>query len=142
MADDGVFFAVDPYEPGRLGFSIPRLVGRAEVEGVRRGRVEWVRQTGARAAASEQIRRHAPFDFVFIDAAQTRDTLDQEWRAWSPLIAPDGIIAVHDSLRPDGDTSPEQTSVAYAREVVFTDRRFEVIETVDSLSVLKRRASL
>jgi predicted O-methyltransferase YrrM len=142
MADDGVLFAVDPYEPGRLGFSIPRIVGRAEVARVRRGEVDWIRQTGQEAAASDHMRRQAPFDFVFIDAAQTRERLEEEWRAWSPLIAPDGIIAVHDSLTPPDSAGPEQTSVECAREIVFADQRFELIETVDSLSVLKRRAVL
>jgi hypothetical protein len=38
-----------------------------------------------------------------------------------------------------GDTSAEQTSVRYARDVVFQDPRFELVDAVDTLSVLKRR---
>ena len=141
IARDGVFFAVDPYPPGRMGFSLPRIVGRAEVARVRNGEVVWIRQPGVAAAASDRIRAAAPLDFVFIDDAQTRETLEAEWTAWAPLIAPGGIIAVHDSLRGSMETGPDQTSVAYAREAVFTDRRFEVLETVDSLGVLRRRRS-
>jgi predicted O-methyltransferase YrrM len=141
IAHDGILYAVDPYPPGRLGVSIPRIVGRSEVARVGNGDVVWIRQTGVAAAASDRIRGAAPFDFVFIDNAQTRETLEAEWTAWAPLIGPGGIIAVHDSLRASTDTGPEQTSVAYAREAVFTDRRFEILETVDSLSVLQRRRS-
>lgn len=141
MARDGVFYAVDPYEPGRLGFSFPRLVGHGEVERVQNGRVVWVRDMGAAAAASDDMHGAAPFDFVFIDAAQTYDALDAEWRVWAPLIAPDGIIALHDSLQMAGETGPEQTSVAFVREVVMADPRFMLREAVDTLSVLQRRES-
>lgn len=141
IAPSGVFYAVDPYPPGHLGISIPRVVGRAEVARVRNGEVVWVRQTGVAAAASDGIRAAAPFDFVFIDNAQTRETLEVEWTAWAPLIAPGGIIAIHDSVRASTETGETQTSVGYARESVFTDARFEVLETVDSLSVLRRRRS-
>lgn len=141
MAHDGVFYAIDPYEPGRLGISFPRLVGRSELARVPNGRVVWVRDTGARAASGPIIRAAAPFDFVFIDAAQNYDDLRSEWQAWSPLVAPEGIIALHDSLRAAGDLTTEQTSVVYARDVVLRDPRFELVETIDTLSVLKRRAS-
>jgi hypothetical protein len=139
MAPDGVLYAVDPYEPGRLGFSIPRVVGRSELGRVPNGRVAWIRATGADAATSPEIRNAAPFDFVFIDAAQTYESLRSEWQAWSPLVEAAGILALHDSRQLAGDTSPEQTSVRYAREVVSQDPRFELIDTVDTLSVLKRR---
>jgi predicted O-methyltransferase YrrM len=139
MAPDGVFYAVDPYEPGRLGFSIPRVVGRAELDRVPNGRVVWIRATGADAASGDDVRSAAPFDFVFIDAAQTYEALRTEWQAWSSLVDQGGILALHDSRRMDGDTSAEQTSVRYAREVVFQDPRFELVEAVDTLSVLKRR---
>jgi predicted O-methyltransferase YrrM len=139
MAPDGVLYAVDPYEPGRLGFSIPRVVGRSELERIPNGRVVWIRATGADAATSADIRSAAPFDFVFIDAAQTYELLRSEWQAWSPLVEAAGILALHDSRPMAGDTSPEQTSVRYAREVVSQDPRFELIDAIDTLSVLKRR---
>ena len=139
MAPDGVLYAVDPYEPGRLGFSIPRVVGRTELDRVRNGRVVWIRATGAEAAQSDEIKGSAPFDFVFIDAAQTYETIRTEWEAWSPLVDEGGILALHDSLRKAGDTSAEQTSVRYAREVVTQDPRFALVDAVDTLSVLKRR---
>ena len=141
IARDGIFYAIDPYPAGRLGISIPRIVGHAEVARISNGEVVWIRQTGVAAAASDFVRTAAPFDFVFIDNAQTRETLEAEWTAWAPLVAPGGIIAVHDSVQASTDTGPEQTSVAYARETVLTDRRFEILETVDSLSVLQRRPS-
>ena len=69
---------------------------------------------------------------MFIDNAQSFDTLKVEWEAWSPLVTPDGVIALHDSRE------SEQGSVRYAREVVLADPRYQVVDTVDSLTVLKR----
>jgi predicted O-methyltransferase YrrM len=139
MAHDGVFYAIDPYPPGRLGVSLPRVIGRAELGQVPNARVVWVRQQGVDAATSPAMKAAAPFDFVFIDAAQTYEALSAEWGCWSPLVARGGIIALHDTLRMAGDVTSEQTSVVFAREVIFTDSRFELLESIDTLTVLRRR---
>jgi predicted O-methyltransferase YrrM len=139
MAPDATFYAIDPYEKGRLGFSIPRVVGRRELQRVQNGRVVWVRKSGAEAARSPEIRAAGPFDFVFVDDAQTYELLRVEWEAWSPLVAPGGVIALHDSRPVPADGSEEQTSVRYTQEVVLKDPRFTVVEVVDSVTVLERR---
>ncbi len=139
MAPEGTLYAIDPYEKGRLGFSIPRVVGRRELGRVQNGRVVWVRKPGAVAARSPEIRAGGPFDFVFVDDAQTYEMMRAEWEAWSPLIAPGGIIALHHSRRVPGEGPEEQTSVRYTREVVLKDSRFQVLEVVDSSTVLQRR---
>lgn len=139
MSPDATLFAVDPFAKGRLGFSIPRFVARREVARVRNGRVSWVRLTGEEAARSDIMRRQGPIDFVFIDNAQTYDTLRAEWEAWAPVVGTGGVIALHDS-RPDPAGGLEQTSVAYARDVVRRDARYSVVDEVDSLTVLRRMA--
>lgn len=139
MASDGTLYAIDPYEKGRLGFSIPRIVGRRELGRVQNGRVVWVRKPGADAARSPELQAGGPFDFVFVDDAQTYEMLRVEWEAWAPLVAPGGVIALHDSRPVPGDGSEEQTSVRYTREVVLKDPRFRVLEVVDSVTVLERR---
>jgi hypothetical protein len=137
MSSDGTLFAVDPYQRGRLGFSAPRMVGRRELASVRNGRVVWLRKTGADAARSAEILDALPLDFVFIDNAQTYEALKVEWEAWAPHVAPGGVMALHDS-RGTPEEAGEQTSVRYAREIVLRDPRFEVLETADSLTVLRR----
>lgn len=137
MAPDATLYAVDPYQKGRLGFSIPRVIGRRELGRIRNGRVVWIRRTGEEAARSREILSVLPFDFVFVDDAQTYEALRAEWEAWALLVAPNGIMALHDSRPVPGETV-EQTSVRYVREVVLNDARFEVVETADSLTILKR----
>jgi predicted O-methyltransferase YrrM len=141
MAADGTLYAVDPYQKGRLGFSIPRTVGTRELSRVKNGHVVWVREMGWQAARTDAMRAASPFDLVFVDAAQTYDALREEWEAWAPLIAVGGLVALHDSRPAPDATTAEQSSVTYTRQVVLPDRRFSVVETVDSLTVLRRIAS-
>ncbi len=81
--------------------------------------------------------RAEPIDFVFVDNAQTLDTLRVEWEAWAPMVTPGGVIALHDT-RPGPAGQPEQTSEIYAREVVRRDPRFTIVDEVDTLTVLQR----
>jgi predicted O-methyltransferase YrrM len=140
MAADGTYYAVDPYEKGRLGFSIPRVIAARELARVPNGRLVWIRQNGCDAAGSPAIQRAAPFDFVFIDAPQTADIIRGEWEAWSPLIAAGGVIALHDSRVSETDPSFLPDSIRYAQDVVVADPRFDVVDAVDLTTVLRRRA--
>ena len=139
MAADGVLYAVNPFFRGRLGFSVQRVIARREVAAVSNARVVWVRQTAVEAAANPLVRAGGPIDFVFLDALHTYEGLRDEWEAWSPLVAPVGLIAIHDShltARHAADVG----SVRYTDEVVLRDRRFEMVDVIDSLTVLRCRA--
>jgi predicted O-methyltransferase YrrM len=138
MAPDATLFAVDPYPTGRLGISYQKIIAHREVGRVINGSVVWLEQTGVEAAADPIVRAAAPFDFVFIDGDHTYEGLHGDWSAWSPLIAPSGIVALHDSVLPAGGGA-SAGSMRYFAEVISRDDRFETIETLHSLSVLRRR---
>lgn len=131
MAPDGVLFAIDPFPTGRLGFSYQLPIAHGEVARVKNGEVVWIRSTGVDAARDSRIAA-APFDFVFIDGDHTYEGLRADWDAWSRRAS--AVIAVHDALG-----NPDQGSVRYAREHIFTDPRFRVDRTVGCLAVLVRR---
>ena len=92
---------------------------------------------GAAAARLKMMKEQPLVDFVFVDNAQTFDTLRTEWEAWSTVVAPGGVICLHDSRHWPED-SPAQSSVEYTRSVVLQDSRFTTIEEADSLTVLRR----
>jgi predicted O-methyltransferase YrrM len=133
MNPDGVLTAVDPFPAGRLGFSLQQRIAHAEVEGVGNGCVAWVRKTGADAA-----RGHSPVDFVFIDGDHSEPGLLADWNAWSPLVASGGIVALHDSRSSNDRLIDDAGSVKVTNEVILPDRRFELIDAVDTLTVLRR----
>jgi hypothetical protein len=130
MAPDGVLFAIDPFPGGRVGISYPRPIAHGEVRRVRNGTVVWLRTTGARAASDPRVAA-APFDFIFVDGDHTFEGLQADWEAWAPRAA--DIIALHDVIG-----APDQGSVRFAGERIFTDPCFALLKTVGCMAVLKR----
>jgi len=128
----GVLSAVDPFPAGRLGFSMQRLIARREVEGAPNATVVWIRRRGVDAA-----RDHEPVDFLFIDGDHSEEGLLGDWHAWSPLVQADGLVALHDS-RSTPERPIDAGSVRVTNTVILRDPRFSVLETVDSLTVLRR----
>jgi len=135
MDPRGVLSAVDPFPIGRLGFSVQQRIAHHEVASVSNGRVDWLRTTGAAAACD-----HRPVDFVFIDGDHSEEGLLDDWRAWSPLVEPGGIVALHDSRSTPERPIDEAGSVKVTNEVILRDERFDVVDTVDSLTVLQKRS--
>ncbi len=77
-------------------------------------------------------------DFVFIDGDHSYDGLRGDWEAWSPLIAPGGCVALHDSRSTPNNNIDDAGSVHFTRDVILNDPRFEVVDVVDSLTVMRR----
>ena len=139
MASDGVLWAVDPFPPGQLGFSIQRVVARSEVRRVTNGSVRWVRTTGVRAAEVYALDRQPPVDLIFIDGDHSYQGLASDWRAWSHLVAPGGIVGLHDSRSTPERPIEDAGSVRATRDIVLKDQLFDLIEEVDSLTLVRRR---
>lgn len=139
MDAEGVLFGVDPYPAGRLGFSTQWHIARKEIGTIPNGIVRWMRQTGVEAARNHTARGLEPIDFVFIDGDHSFQGLQGDWEAWSPLLAPNGIIALHDSRSSPSRNIDDAGSVIFTREVIQQDQRFELLEVVDTLTVLQRK---
>ncbi len=135
MDPSGVLYAIDPYPTGRLGISLHQVIAHREVSSASGGRVEWLRTTGKRAAAG-QIRP----DFVFIDGDHSYDGLGDDWRGWSPHVVAGGIMALHDSRSTEAHPTSGAGSVRFTEAEILDDPRFEVVDVVDTLTVLRRNA--
>lgn len=139
MHAEGVLFGVDPYPPGRLGFSAQRVIARREVEKSSGGEVRWLRLTGVEAARLLAEACEPPVDFVFIDGDHSYEGLRGDWEAWSGLVAPGGVVALHDSCSSAEREIEDAGSVLYTRDVVRRDARYELAEVIDTLTVMRRR---
>jgi predicted O-methyltransferase YrrM len=137
MHPDGELWAVDPYFPNRLGIRFSELIAHGEVSAIENGKVRWLRATGTEAAAAWQREQRPAPDFVFIDADHTWEGISGDWKAWGDLVAPGGVIALHDS-RPAPRYPADTDSVRFTQTVVKNDPRFRVIDEVDSLTVVER----
>lgn len=140
MDPGGILVAIDPYPKQRLGFSAQRVVAHGEVSKIKGGNVKWMRKTGAEAAKELIASSSAQFDFVFIDGDHSWEGLQADWEGWSKLIAPGGVIGLHDSRSSPLRQIEDSGSVLFTRDVIARDSAFETIEAIDSLTVLQRRS--
>ena len=138
MASHGELLAVDPFPKGRLGFSAQRVIARREVSRVTNGSVRWVHATGYEAGRAYAATGKPPVDFVFIDGDHSYGGLSGDWQVWSPLVAPGGIVALHDSRPTPQRPIEDAGSVRFTNAVILKDTRFTVVDAVDSLTVLAR----
>lgn len=136
MAEDGEITGVDPFPPGRLGVSFPLRIARREIARCPRGRFTLLRATGAAAARGWT----GPVDFLFIDGDHTWDGVRGDWEGWARQVEPGGVVCLHDSRSTASRPIEDAGSVRYAAEVIARDPRFEVVEEVETLTVLVRRA--
>jgi predicted O-methyltransferase YrrM len=142
MAPDGVLLAIDPFPPGRLRFSYDRIIAHREAAKIANGQVRWLRKTGEDAAKDPLVARLGGIDFVFIDGDHSYEALRADWEGWSPWIVPGGIVALHDSRSSSTLNIENAGSVQFTRAVILHDVRFEVVESVDTLTVLQRKPGI
>jgi predicted O-methyltransferase YrrM len=138
MAPDAVLYAVDPFPAGRARVSVQRVIAHRQVGNSTNGTVEWVRLTGGEAGRRHEAAGRTPVDFVFIDGDHAYDVAREDWEAWSPLVVPGGIVALHDSHPTMARPIHDAGSVRFTEEHVLGDPRFRVVEVVDTLTVLQR----
>src|SRR5205814_7117978 len=138
MAPDGILLGVDPYLKGRFGFSVQRVIAQREMARVTKGTMEWQRMTGVDAARLYAASHGPPPDFIFIDGDHSYEGLRGDWEAWNPLVAPQGIIALHDSCSSGERNIGDAGSVIFTREAILPDPRFRLVETVDTLTIMSR----
>jgi predicted O-methyltransferase YrrM len=138
MAPTGVLFAVDPFPPGRLGFSMQALIAHREVKRVRGGSVKWVRLPSV--AAATRILASGLVDFVFIDGDHSFDGLASDWKAWSEGVTEGGLIALHDSISSRTREIEAAGSVHFTRERISHDPRFARVGEMDTVTLWRRQA--
>lgn len=138
MREEGVLFAVDPFVAGRAGVNWTKITARQQVK--RHGlqhKVRFVERYSFEAC--EMI--SGDFDFIFIDGDHSLGGIERDWSDWSGRVVADGIVALHDTRVPSHNPGVASLgSYHYFEKVIKHDDRFELIEQVDSLSVLRRKA--
>lgn len=133
MPADGQLVLIDPYmhEKSRIGAA--RSTARRLVAGAARGEVRWVRLMSHDAAAAWST----PIDFLFIDGDHTYEGVRRDWDMWTPHLAPEGRVALHDA-HSDADWVHPGTGPHRLLEEIRSDPSWVDVAAVDSLAVLER----
>jgi len=139
MDDSGTIIAIDPYPSSffsLLGFGWIKRIAHEEVGKVQRGQVLWVEDLGKNAPCHALVKPLLPIDFLFIDGDHSYEGIKGDWEAWSNHIRPGGIVALHDSV------NCQQKNVGseiFTQKVILNDKRYSLIDCVDTLTVLLKR---
>jgi predicted O-methyltransferase YrrM len=102
MAVEARLWLVDPFLPATrpehlLGFALNERIARRSVRRWR-DRVHFLRLSSLAAAARWEAEAGL-VDLVFLDADHSYGAVLDDFMAWSALLAPDGLVAFHDSRR-------------------------------------------
>jgi hypothetical protein len=77
-------------------------------------------------------------DFIFIDGDHVLAGLGGDWNGWSPLVAPGGIVNLHDSISSRPRNIDGAGCVVFTKKIVMQDPLFHLAEIVGTLSVFQR----
>ena len=134
LSDNGRLYAIDPFFTGRLGISYEKIIAMAHAKkhGVI-GKIQWVRKLSFDAANDVP----QALDFMFIDGDHSLDGIEKDWKLFSSKIVTGGHVLLHDSF--EFNNSTRMGSHEYFENNILKDDRFEFIEKVDSLAVMRRK---
>jgi len=140
-APDAELFAVDPFLKGRIGICWARGIAGKEIsEGLKtnRGvRIHVVEQFSFDAARAI----HGHFDFIFVDGDHSPEGIRRDWNDWAGRVGAGGIVALHDTRVPAHNPNVATLgSYQFFESVIRFDPRYELVQQVDSLSILVRKA--
>ena len=131
----GTVFLVDPFPPGRLGISWPRMIARRVVRTVARGRVIWIRERSEDAAADWD----RPIDFLFIDADHTFAGVTRAWEDWSSHVRVGGRVILQGArLEEDSWVQPDNGPARLFDTAIAGDPRWELVDGAGAALVVKR----
>jgi predicted O-methyltransferase YrrM len=134
----GKLYGIDPFFKGSLGICYHKYISLLNLKRNKvRNKVVLIQKLSFDASANvpEEV------DFIFIDGDHTFEGVEKDWQIYSKKVKWGGIIALHDTSVPDFDPNRKYLgSVRYFNEIIFKSPYFEIIETIDSLNILKRIA--
>ena len=76
-----------------------------------------------------------PLALVFIDGGHSRAAALQDYRSWAPMVAPGGVLAIHDIFF-DPEQGGQPPREIY--DLALASGLFEAVELVNSLGILRR----
>lgn len=136
MRKDGKTFGIDPFFKGGLGLSYHKMIAETHLKRNKvRDHVFLIEKFSFDAISDIP----AKVDFIFIDGDHSWEGISKDWPLYADKLNHGGIMALHDTSVIDADGGYVQDSVRYYNEVIRHDDRFEWVENVDRMNILRRK---
>jgi Methyltransferase domain len=132
---EGELFLIDPFPAGRLGISLPKMIARRAVRGVRRGRVTWLRKLGVEAAKGW----NRPIDFLLIGTVGDFEGIAADWEAWSPHVRVGGKVHLQSARVAEGSwVSPDDGPAKLVETVIADAPNWEIVDGAVAAVVVEK----
>lgn len=132
----GVLYGIDPFFKGKLGICYHEKIAKLQIkrQGLR-SKVQFIPKLSFDAVNDLPN----SIDFIFIDGDHSLEGIEKDWNLYSGRVKQGGIIALHDTSVPAHDATVRNLgSFEYFQSHIKYDKRFTILETVDSLNILKK----
>jgi predicted O-methyltransferase YrrM len=136
LGNEGRTYGIDPFFKGGLGICYSKVITQLNLKrnGVSKS-VELIEKFSFDAAddVPEKV------DFIFIDGDHSYEGIRKDWALYSNKLNSGGIMALHDTSTVTADAGYVQDSVRFYSDVIMGDQRYEWLETIYRLNVLRRK---
>jgi len=135
MGTGSMLYCIDPW-PSPVGqinacYAIfKRHVHRAGMT----GRIKVLRMNSAQIGAAVPN----DLDFIFVDGDHSWQGIKTDWRLVRQKLCRGGIVCLHDSFVPPGESWRRPDSVRFFEEVIAQGSQFNIIDRMHSLAVLRK----
>jgi predicted O-methyltransferase YrrM len=136
MRKDGKTFGIDPFFKGGLGVCYHKMITKTHLK---RNKVRDLVSLIEKYSFDAVNDIPTKVDFIFIDGDHSWEGISKDWPLYSDKLKAGGIMALHDTSIIDADGGNVQDSVRYYNEVIRHDDRFEWVENVDRMNILRRK---
>jgi predicted O-methyltransferase YrrM len=136
LANSGQLYAIDPFIKGRMGICYGELISRNYIKRAElNNKVNFIKKYSF--DASSDVPDY--IDFIFLDGDHSYEGIKSDWIVWTEKLKQDGIIALHDTfVNSNNENVRNLGSFKYFNESISIDNRFELLETIDSMNVLRK----
>lgn len=137
MSSDGKLTCVDPFEaaPGKVHPGLQMTLRQLKRNKLF-SKVKFLRGFSTDPTIKEQI--PAGLDLILVDGDHSYAGLQNDWEIVCDKLQTGGIVCLHDTTIPAAEPYKNFGSVEFYNKVIKSDSRFELIENVYSMNVLRK----
>jgi predicted O-methyltransferase YrrM len=138
LAADGLLFCIDPWPGGTRGEDPNfKMFKRHVLRTNSTDRIKILR--GRTVEVADEI--PTSIDFAFIDGDHAWSGIEADWKTIAPRVTEGAVVCLHDTVIPAAEPWRIFDSVEFYDRHIASDVRFETIDTVYSMRVVRRKSS-